>query len=198
MTSKTAKKTRKKARKPAPSRIPKKTPVRPLDDIRYWSRGRSAIHASGLFAARDIPKGTRVIEYVGHKLTKAQGWKRAIEWMEKAALADKGAVYVFELNSKYDIDGNVPWNTARLINHSCSPNCEPRVLRGHIWIVARKPIPAGTELTYDYGYDFEQWEEHPCRCGSKNCIGHIVATEHRPRLRRLLARRKKAAAARAK
>ncbi|MGH8017041.1 MAG: SET domain-containing protein [Opitutaceae bacterium] len=175
--------------------MPKKTLVLPFNGARHWRRGRSSIHASGLFAARDIPKGARVIEYVGPKLTKAEGWKRATEWLEKATGTNKGAVYVFELNSKYDIDGNVPWNIARLINHSCNPNCEPRVLRGHIWIVARKNIAEGEELAYDYGYDFEQWQDHPCRCGTDNCIGYIIATEHRPKLRRLLAAKKKKASA---
>jgi len=174
--------------------VPKKTPVLPFDGTRYWKRGRSSIHASGLFASRDVPRGARVIEYIGHRLSKAEGWARATEWLEKASGTNKGAVYVFELNSKYDIDGNVPWNHARLINHSCTPNCEPRVLRGHIWIVACRDIREGEELTYDYGYDFEQWEDHACRCGSANCIGYIVAAEHRPRLRRLLTARKRAAA----
>lgn len=155
---------------------------------RCWTRGDSGIHGRGLFAARDIPRGARVIEYVGVRLTKAESWKRACEWMEKARGTGRGAVYVFEVNSRWDIDGNVPWNPARLINHSCSPNCEPHVKRGRIWIMARRHIRAGEELTYDYGYDFEQWREHPCRCGSPRCPGYIVAREHRARLRRALAR----------
>lgn len=157
---------------------------------RWWRRGGSKIHRHGLFAACDIPKGTRVIEYVGHRLTKAQGWDRAVSWQEKAQGTNKGAVYVFELNKRHDIDGNVPWNTARHINHSCEPNCEPEIIRGHIWIVAQRAIPAGEELTYDYGYDFDLWDEHPCRCGTASCLGYIVGKQHRWRLRRLLEKKK--------
>ncbi len=187
--------TKRSKRRPTPASGPKPTPMLPLDGVRYWRRGRSGIHATGLFAARAIPRGARVIEYVGHLLTKAEGWRRATAWLEKVNGSDRGGVYVFELNARHDIDGNVPWNTARLINHSCEPNCEPRVTRGRIWIVARRAIEPGEELTYDYGYDFENWEEHPCRCGAARCIGHIVAAEHRPRLRRILARRRARAAA---
>ena len=165
-------------------------PSRPTAQ-RWWRRGGSRIHRHGLFAARPIPKGTQVIEYVGHRLTKAQGWTRAVSWQEKAQGSSKGAVYVFELNKRYDIDGNVPWNTARHINHSCEPNCEPEILRGHIWIVALRDIAEGEELTYDYGYDFDLWDEHPCRCGSPSCLGYIVGKQHRWRLRRLLEKRKR-------
>ena len=34
------------------------------------------------------------------------------------------AIYLFNLNKKYDLDGDFKYNTARLINHSCDPNCE--------------------------------------------------------------------------
>ena len=35
------------------------------------------------------------------------------------------AIYLFKINNKkYDLDGDFKFNTARLINHSCDPNCE--------------------------------------------------------------------------
>ncbi len=162
---------------------------------RWWTRGKSRIHRHGLFAARDIPRGTRVIEYKGQKLTKAEGWRRADAWLAKSEYSGKGEVFVFELNARWDIDGNVPWNVAKHINHSCAPNCEARILRGHIWIVAIRRIPAGTELTYDYGYDLDCCTDHPCKCGSENCVGYIVGSEYRARLRRQLQRERRSAAA---
>ena len=185
--------TRSRRAKPVSAKSPAKTAAKP--PARWWRRGGSSIHRHGLFAAHDIPKGTLIIEYVGHRLTKAQGWKRAVSWQERAEGTSKGAVYVFELNKRYDIDGNVPWNTARHINHSCEPNCDPEIRRGHIWIVALRDIPAGEELTYDYGYDFDLWDEHPCRCGTPSCLGYIVGKQHRWRLRRLLEKKKLRAAA---
>ena len=58
----------------------------------------------------------------------------------------------FELNQRHDIDGDVAWNLARRINHSCGPNCETQNIRGHIWVVACRDIAPGEELTYDYGF----------------------------------------------
>ncbi len=143
----------------------------------------SPIHGRGVVARRDIPAGTRVIEYVGEKITKAESERRAeIPLHQHRHDKTKGAVYIFTLNARYDLDGNVPYNTARFINHACLPNCEAELVRGHIWIVALKDIQKGTELTYNYGYDFENHEDHPCRCGSPNCVGYILAEEHWPKL----------------
>jgi hypothetical protein len=80
---------------------------------------------------------------------------------------------------------------ARLINHSCDPTCEAQVIKGQIWIVAMADIEPGEELTYDYGYDLEHFMEHPCRCGSENCVGYIVRTDKRRKLKRILKQRKK-------
>lgn len=148
---------------------------------------RSRIHHIGAFAKKKIPKGTRIIEYVGEKVTKAESYRRAVNSIEASKKKKtKGAVYMFDLNKRYDIDGDVSYNTARFINHSCDPNCEPQIIRGHIWIIAIQDIEEGEELCYNYGYDFESYEEHPCRCGSPRCVGYILAEEHWPKLRRKL------------
>lgn len=150
-------------------------------------RGRSSIHGGGLYARRPIPAGTRVIEYVGERITKAEADRREQCRLAQRASGRDGCVYVFELNRRHDIDGDVRWNTARYINHSCEPNCEPQVIRGRIWIVALRDIAAGEELGYDYGFDFADWREHPCRCGTRGCVGYIVKRGQRWRVRRLLA-----------
>ncbi len=152
---------------------------------------RSSIHNRGVFARRQIPKGTRVIEYVGEKITKAESERRADRQLGRAKQdAAAGAVYIFELNKRYDIDGNVAYNLARLINHSCDPNCETGIVRGHIWISAIRDIAKGEELSYNYGYDMDNYEDHPCRCGSRNCQGYIVAEEERGKLKRARAKKK--------
>jgi SET domain-containing protein len=153
---------------------------------------QSAVHNLGVFAARDIPKGTRIIHYRGHKITKAESTRRGNAQIEDSAKTGEGAVYIFVLNKKHDIDGNVPWNDARLINHTCEPNCEAQIIRGTIWLVATKNIPEGTELGFNYGFDLETWEDHPCLCGTKNCCGYIVGREYWPKLRRLIKKRQDA------
>lgn len=145
----------------------------------------SKIHNKGIFAKKFIPKGTRIIEYVGNKITKSASEKIAEKQYEKSQKnSSEGAVYIFELNKKYDINGNVSWNKAKYINHSCSPNCEVEIIRGKIWVIALKDIKKGEELFYNYGYDFSYHKDHPCKCKSKNCVGYILAKEHWKKLNR--------------
>jgi hypothetical protein len=152
---------------------------------------RSGIHGMGLFAVRDIKKGARVIEYIGHKIDKAEGDRRAEEASRRAQRDPKHAHhYIFELNSRWDIDGGVSWNPARHANHSCDPNCVSDTVRSRIWIVALRNIRAGEEITFDYDFDLEEYEHHLCRCGGPSCLGYIVGKPYRSRLRRLLAAKK--------
>ena len=67
----------------------------------------------GLYATKDIKKGTRIIDYVGKIITKKKS-----DQSEK--FDNSKPIYLFDLNSKYDLDGDYSWNTAKLINHSCS------------------------------------------------------------------------------
>jgi SET domain-containing protein len=127
----------------------------------------SSIHGTGAFASVPIPAGIRVIEYVGERITKAESIRRCQMRNE----------YIFSLDEETDIDGNVPWNLARLINHSCAPNCESQYIDGKIWIITLRDVAAGEEATFNYGYDLEDFEDHPCHCGSPNCAGFIVAEE---------------------
>jgi uncharacterized protein len=128
----------------------------------------SKIDKKGVFAKKDIPKETYIIEYVGRKVTN----KEADDISDKET--KNGDVYLFELNKRSNIDGNVPYNNARFINHSCDPNAESINDKGHIWVVAIKDIKKGEEITYDYCLTTDEHEEHPCKCGSKKCTGYIV------------------------
>ena len=108
---------------------------------KYIYKKKSSIHGWGIFAKVKIPKDARIIEYVGEKITKAEADRRGpllVEYAKKHK--QTGAVYIFVLNKKYDIDGHVEYNTAKYINHSCSPNCEVDIIRGHIWVMALRDI----------------------------------------------------------
>jgi len=148
---------------------------------------KSKVHGTGVFAAKNLKKGERIIEYVGDIVTKKQSDKVAEEQLEKSANHTKdGGVYIFELNKRYDINGNVSWNSAKYINHSCEPNCETEGDDWHIWITALRDIKKGEELGYDYCYDIDNWQEHPCRCGSKSCVGFIIDEKLRGKVRKQL------------
>jgi uncharacterized protein len=134
----------------------------------------SPIHGMGGFARVDIPAGARVIEYVGEKITK----------QESLARCEQNNEYIFALDDEQDLDGQVSWNPARFLNHSCEPNCEARLEGGCIWVIAIREIRAGEELTFNYGYDLADYAEHPCGCGAPGCVGYIVAEEFFEHVRR--------------
>jgi len=145
-----------------------------------WKIKKSKIHGTGIYALEDIKKGTQIIEYVGEKITKAEGDKRSANRIKKFLnKKNEGSVYIFELNKKYDLDGTPEYNKARYINHSCSPNCEVDIIKNRIWISAIKKIKKGDELNYDYGYPFdkEDYSDHECKCGANNCIGYIISKD---------------------
>ncbi len=128
----------------------------------------STIHGTGGFARVNIPAGARLVEYLGRKIDKAESLRQC----------ELDNPYIFSISDEYDLDGNVDWNPARLLNHSCSPNAEAQQEDDErIWIVALRDIPAGEEITFNYNYDLQDYKEHPCQCGSSNCIGYIIAEE---------------------
>ncbi|MEZ5388161.1 MAG: SET domain-containing protein-lysine N-methyltransferase [Prosthecobacter sp.] len=149
---------------------------------RYWTVRSSSIHNRGIFARADIPKDTPIIEYTGEKITKAESQRRGDALINRSKKSGGAAVYIFTLNQRYDLDGAKGRNPARYINHSCAPNCEAYVIRGRIWIYSLREIKAGEELTYNYGFDIDSWDEHPCRCGSERCVGFIVDENQWPLL----------------
>ena len=73
----------------------------------------SDIHAAGCFTLEDIPKGTRVLEYTGERITKAEGDIR---------YDGRAFTYLFGIgDGEVVIDGH---GMAMFVNHSCDPNCE--------------------------------------------------------------------------
>ncbi len=62
---------------------------------------------------------------------------------------------------------------ARLINHSCDPNCG---IKGLFKIVAMRAIQPGEQITWDYEMtEKNKYWKMQCRCGSEICrktIGH--------------------------
>lgn len=161
---------------------------------KYIEVRESEIHGTGVFASTKVPKGKKVIEYIGEKITKKESARRSIALIEKnQGSQTDGAVYIFEVNKRHDIDGNIPENTARFINHSCEPNCEPDVIKNRVWLISTRKIKKGEELSYNYGFDLEDYEEHKCRCGAKECIGYITAEDNWPKLKKRLDKKKKKA-----
>jgi len=152
---------------------------------------QSKIHNKGIFAKIDIPKTTRIIEYLGEKISKKESEKRdAAAYRRSRKDSSKGHVYTFELNRKWDIDGDAPYNPAKWINHSCDPNSHVRISKNRIWIVASRKIKKGEEIVFNYEFGLEDYEDHPCKCKAERCAGYIVSENKWPKLKRLLAKKK--------
>jgi SET domain-containing protein len=142
---------------------------------------RSRIHGRGVFAVRAIPKGTRIIEYTGRRISNALA-----DELYGDREGTPGHTFLFELDDDVVIDAGQGGNAARWINHSCDPNCEAVEEDGRIFIDAIRTIAAGEELGYDYGIVVEappsasERRRWPCYCGAPGCRRTLLATDRPP------------------
>lgn len=141
---------------------------------------RSPIHGRGVFAAKDIPLGTEVIEYTGKLITREE----ADELYDEIYA---GHTFLFTLNDDWIIDANQDGNDAKWINHGCEPNCLPVLYEDEhdraldqVFILTLRDIKKGEELNYDYGISFDIpytarlkkiWA---CHCGAPSCTGTML------------------------
>jgi uncharacterized protein len=166
----------------------------PLMRTSPWIQVRnSKIHGKGIFAAKRIPKGTRIIEYIGERISHQEADARYADHDP-----NDNHTFLFIVDRKTVIDGGRKGNAARYINHSCDGNCESAIAERRVFIDAVRDIPKGEELGYDYeiGRDKNDPpnvdEIYACRCGSPKCRGTMLWPAKRP------AQKKKAKAKKAK
>lgn len=114
----------------------------------------------GLFATRPIKKGTEIVRYFGPLLDCRKPKDDAIE-----------NKYLFQINSRWTIDGSVRRNVARYINHACRPNAESDVNQRQRRVVIRaiKDIAPGEEINYDYGTEYFKAYLKPIGCKCDAC-----------------------------
>lgn len=139
----------------------------------------SDIHAAGCFALENISKGTRILEYTGERISKAEGDDR---------YDGRPFTYLFGVgDGEVVIDGH---GMAMFVNHSCDPNCETDEEGDRVFIFSIRDIAAGEELTYDYClYDGD--DDAPCYCGSESCRGSMYSPEELKKKARVEARKKR-------
>jgi uncharacterized protein len=123
----------------------------------------------GLFATKPIKKRTIIAEYKGRRVT-----NEVADQLEA-----RGSRYMYELNSRWTVDGSGRDNVARYANHSCRPNAESDVIRGErargrkggmVIIRAIRNIKPGDEITYNYGRDYFDGFIKPIGCRCVKCI----------------------------
>jgi SET domain-containing protein len=153
---------------------------KPLIEVR-----NSKVHGSGVFALRHIPKGTRIIEYVGDRISH----KAADERYDDHDESDNHT-FLFVVDGRTVIDAAVGGNEARFINHHCDGNCESAIEKRRVFIDACRDIEPGEELGYDYEIGREKDdppnvdEIYACRCGSPKCRGTMLWPPKRPAVRK--------------
>ena len=137
---------------------------------------RSAIHGRGVFATETIPRGERIIEYKGQRVSWDEAMKRPDSDPD-----DPAHTFLFELEDGRVIDARVRGNAARWINHSCAPNCVTfEDDNGHVFIQAKRKINPGEELSYDYRLIVDgrmskkERASYACRCGKRGCRGTLL------------------------
>lgn len=135
----------------------------------------SPLHGLGVFARRRIRKGTRIIEYLGDRVSHREADRRY-----ETKTTDDGHTFLFIVDRGIVIDGGTNGNDARFINHGCDPNCESAIEDRRVFIEAVRTIRPGEELTYDYQIGRDRSdppnvdEVFACHCGAKNCRGSML------------------------
>lgn len=138
----------------------------------------SPIHGTGVYAVAPIKKGTRIIEYLGERISHAEADRR---YQLKGD--DDGHTFLFIASNRTVIDAARGGNDARFINHSCDPNCETVIENSRVFIEAIRDIKPGEELGYDYQLTWESTDDpadlalYACRCGAKQCRGTMLDKE---------------------
>jgi uncharacterized protein len=135
----------------------------------------------GLFATEPIKKKAFIVEYGGRRLSNEEADK----------LEARGSRYLYEINSRWTIDGSSRKNLGRYANHSCRPNADSHKLSGKVFLRAIKAIKSGEEITWNYGRDYFLNVITPSGCKCVKC------REKRNKRRRELAQAAKRRAKRA-
>jgi hypothetical protein len=155
-------------------------PVTALRQPRFLQVRQSPFHGLGVFTRRPIAAGTRLLEYLGERISHTEAGRRYY-----AAATPDAHVLLFTVDRWTVIDGGVGGRAARYVNHSCDPNCEADTEAGRIFITSLRDIAAGEEITYDYNMDAPRplprdWRRrYGCRCGAARCRGTMLVRPRR-------------------
>jgi hypothetical protein len=174
---------------PQPTRGGPPIVTSPLIEVR-----NSPVHGRGVFAVAHIPKGTRILEYLGDRVSHAAADARYEDHDE-----NDNHTFLFIVDKKTVIDAGVGGNDARFINHQCEGNCESVIENRRVFIDATRDIQPGQELGYDYEIGREKDdppnvdEIYACRCGSPKCRGTMLWPPQKTVLKAKAKRRPKAA-----
>jgi uncharacterized protein len=124
--------------KPAPGKATKKQASIPAFENDQAEVRESGIHGLGLFARKNLRKGSTVGFYRGEKVTSMKDDGDHVLW-----------IYDEDEDEEYGINGE---NETRFVNHSKRANAN---FNGEE-LIALRTIKEGEEITHDYG---EAWSD---------------------------------------
>ena len=167
-------------------KTPQPAAAKPASHGRRIQTRRSGVHGKGVYAVVDLAEGETLIEYVGEVIS----WEEAL-LRHPHDPQDPNHTFYFHIDEDHVIDAKHGGNSSRWINHSCQPNCEAEIDGRRVFIRAKKNIPAGQELFYDYGlvidepFTAELKAQYPCWCGAKKCRGTLLTPQEDGKASRL-------------
>ena len=125
--------------------------------MRPFRIGRSRA-GLGLFAIRPLKRGTFIVAYTGPRIANTEAKRRE----------RRGARYMFEIDSRWTIDGSSRSNLARYVNHACAPNARAVLRKRRIVYLASRKIAPHEEITVDYGEEYFDLflKARGCRCAA--------------------------------
>ena len=123
---------------------------------------KSSINGKGCFATTHFPRGKKIADYAGERISDAEANRRA----------HRRILRICAIDEKWSLDGSRYGNGTHYINHSCAPNSYVKILYGHIQFYALRDIHPGEEITVDYESTLHS-DKKRCSCGAKTCRGTI-------------------------
>ena len=128
-------------------------------------------YGKGVFSNKNIKKGEKIIVMGGYIFDiKSENNLNSFNCDKPIEISEE---FSFSPTIKSDID----LMPQHYINHSCNPNVG---FKGQVFIVAKRDIKKGEEITYDYSMVMcsnpksNSYFTFKCLCGSKNCRGTVT------------------------
>ena len=127
--------------------------------------GDSEIDGRGCFATVLFPKGRKIAEYTGERISRREVARRR-------RTRSLRVLRICAIDQYWSLDGSRGGNGTHYINHSCEPNSFMRITCGHILFIALRDIHPGEEITLDYVTTYHS-DRKKCRCRAATCRGTI-------------------------
>ena len=124
---------------------------------------RSEIDGRGCFAAAFFPKGRKIGEMTGERISRVEAARR---------MRGRMRLHICATDLYWGVDGSRGGNGLQFVNHSCEPNSYIKVVYGHVLFFALRDIRPGEEITADYVESYHP-DTKRCRCGAPSCRGTI-------------------------